>query len=473
MPPETMNQMPVLTGLFRSCVSRFKKSGSKSKSGKRTLQEGYQQNDNAGFPRDRNASSLSAHEVCDGERIPVRDPESNNNATHQQQRSRIDLNPNIETGIIKVERDGQKVAAIVLNQSMAMDWNAILIYRSKISRYTKELRGIDTNISQLEENKAKALKEGDEFAETQQATMQIADIINTDTIQRVRAEIDDLECGLGEFQERKRKFVRKLTRAQDMFHLSLSRLETTIRRLFEENDLLDDAATSDDSDAISQTPLSPSFSPGFHGPLPVLVKASSPTPTEIERRKTRQNIWDLSERVETLEDRLSDWPNYRSDRLKSYIQALEEGETSDTQTVFDLKLLKERQDTTRKLIDAEEEYTKTEAHAREIGVFIDDGEQEEGFDDYDDDGYTISHEKEMADESQLDWIYGWMEETPENDAEPDVVRVGETALDDWNVREVQIEDSVSVRDIFVSVGRRRERIDAYREVCEDLKVSRT
>jgi len=417
------------------------------------------------------------HSLLSGSNFPKKEPtprhqnETNKTAGYRQDRSRIGL-PDIETEVIEIEKDGKSLPAILLNQSMAKDWNIVLKYKTKIERYTEELHSTDVQISRLEESEEEAIKEGDAYVETQDG-MELEDIIKSKTIQRVRAQVADLRSKLKELSERRRTVLDKLNQAQGLSDVAQSNLETTIQRLFEENGLLNGADTPAGSSAISPTQSSLPVSPDLR-----TLNASSPkrlslSASEVERRKTQQKIWDLSEELQTLDDKISNWPMYRTKRLQGYLQALQAGETSDTQTVFDLKLLKECQTTTRALIDAEEEYSKTETHARDIGVFVDDGEKEEGFGDYDDDGYTISQEQEMKGAGYLDWIYGWMEETPEKDAEPDIAGWPETGLDEWDARVVEMDDSVSVRDIVVSVGRRRERIDEYRKFCNSLKNAKT
>lgn len=172
---------------------------------------------------------------------------------------------------------------------------------------------IDCVANELEDLKSKVLKEGDVFTESQ-LDMQISDIVNTETIKRVRAELQDLESKAEEVAREKQTIVGKLTQAQDIVNLTHSNLEAAIRHLFKANNISTVA-----SDCTHSSSPSRDLVPGFHRALPVRAKVRSPTPTELERRQTQQKIWDLSELVAALEGRMNDWSSIREEQLDEFL----------------------------------------------------------------------------------------------------------------------------------------------------------
>ncbi|KAF4634900.1 hypothetical protein G7Y89_g3189 [Cudoniella acicularis] len=166
-------------------------------------------------------------------------------------------------------------------------------------------------------------------------------------------------------------------------------MEQDLKELLAENHLLEDTPPPSDAGIQEDNPRSA-----------VAAKPPTPTPSELQQQRR----------------------NWRDEVAK--------GKCDDTQSVFDLNLLIQQREATQELIQAEKNFLVAKQHARGLGVFFTDYDQE-------------SQLQDLGD--------GWSK-----DAE----------VDEWNSRPIDLSDSVSV----VAESKEKRRIDRWRLMCEQMAL---
>lgn len=146
----------------------------------------------------------------------------------------------------------------------------------------------------------------------------------------------------------------------------------------------------------------------------------------------------------------------RHDREERQFQArLAAGVNTSSATVFDLKLVLDKQRLTRNLIEAEEDYEEAKAKAVREGIHLGDDDRSSGFVSLESDGYRESQGN--ADDENLipEQFLDWMVKIPDH-ASPDEPKEW-PKVDEWESTSVEGWDSVSV----VAKGSDRKRIDRW------------
>lgn len=179
---------------------------------------------------------------------------------------------------------------------------------------------------------------------------------------------------------------------------------------------------------------------------------------ELFRRNARDDL-------QYARRNLDEWENAfenRHDKYRwaheNYLEAVWEGNTSDTQTVFDHQAFEGKRDITRGLIKAEAYYEKAMNRAKALGVLKNDYYQESNFASEPSDG---DYGLESGAQYNLcpfdrEFIENWNDEVddsgrdePQEPPEPD----------DWDAKSIGFSDSISC----VDWTRNRKRLDRWQE----------
>ena len=116
-------------------------------------------------------------------------------------------------------------------------------------------------------------------------------------------------------------------------------------------------------------------------------------------------------------------------------------------------------ESTRVLIEAEEELERAEARARAVGVIGNLPDQTSHFLDLEEDGYVESEEPSEEPPMDLDFVKTWTEGVCEGPPDEHL----DVEVDDWDMKTVGIEDSLSVVDGLYG---NRKYIDRWRFACD-------
>jgi hypothetical protein len=113
------------------------------------------------------------------------------------------------------------------------------------------------------------------------------------------------------------------------------------------------------------------------------------------------------------------------------------------------------------VIQAEKEFDEAIETAKKLGEILNEIEQESGFISRSDDGYHESVTDQLIAHVDRNRIHRWM-----NGLEDNVEQLPKSLSDEWNSRNVEMCDSVS---ITFQVRRERQRIDRWRATCDREK----
>ena len=114
---------------------------------------------------------------------------------------------------------------------------------------------------------------------------------------------------------------------------------------------------------------------------------------------------------------------------------------------------------TRDLIEAEEDLERAEARARAAGVIGNLPDQTSHFLDLEEDGHVESEEPSEEPPMDLDFVKSWTEDVCEGPPDEHM----DIEVDDWDMRTVGLGDSLSVVDGFHG---NRKHIDRWRFACD-------
>ena len=197
-----------------------------------------------------------------------------------------------------------------------------------------------------------------------------------------------------------------------------------------------------------------------------------PPPSEEEqaRQQVINAIWAAKETLDQARRDFEQRENIRAREFQANQAAADRGEptTDATPDDFDVRWVVRYGELTRDLINAEAAYADVKRSAFEAGVplpFEDNETVCEAMDEDDGVGYTISKEQELVASVPSPTVRRWLDKVPEggevgSPSFGDGVRSGSES-DEWEAEEVGISDSVSL----VAEGRKRARIDRWREKC--------
>ena len=145
--------------------------------------------------------------------------------------------------------------------------------------------------------------------------------------------------------------------------------------------------------------------------------------------------------------------------LDEYLQAVQDGTCDLPQSDFDRMGVEMLQARTRDYIDAEIAYEEVKTRARALRLLDNEFDQDSNFIDDPDDGYRESHEAEMMDRVDEDFIEGWRAKIINSQ---DMGNLEEQLeADDWEAKTIGISDSISL----VDYTRNGARIERWQEIC--------
>ena len=126
---------------------------------------------------------------------------------------------------------------------------------------------------------------------------------------------------------------------------------------------------------------------------------------------------------------------------------------------LDLVHVTQKFEATRALIEAEEALELAEARARAIGIIGNLPDQTSHFLDLEEDGHVESEEPSEEPPMDLDFVKTWTESVCEGPPDECI----DVEVDDWDMRTVGLEDSLSVVNVFHGD---RKHIDRWHFACD-------
>lgn len=154
--------------------------------------------------------------------------------------------------------------------------------------------------------------------------------------------------------------------------------------------------------------------------------------------------------------------NYYNEQ-QAYLQEVQDGTCSLSQTEFDLRMLDTARIVNSRFIEAEALYRKARQQARDVGVMHHEDDQSSGFPDYLDDGYRESFEAEMIGENDTECIYKWLDKL---DLQSSCSASANFDTDtDWCI------ESLVTRDVSVYDFQGRKRIDKWEAMCDEVRAT--
>lgn len=134
--------------------------------------------------------------------------------------------------------------------------------------------------------------------------------------------------------------------------------------------------------------------------------------------------------------------------------------TDPTPEAFDVRWVKQFQEMTRELIDAEEALAQANAVAAEEGLEVQLGDDalSSGFGD---DGarYAESVEREMVESAPTELVLGWLIGVPDDDQ---TAEDQQQIADEWEADELEFGDAASA----YAIGKEKSKIERWRTMCK-------
>jgi hypothetical protein len=327
--------------------------------------------------------------------------------------------------------------------STALALPAMFIWQfNRVYQCEDQISQIRGNIRALEQNKAEfesmvvdlnGLLENPQVQEEREAL--------TQDLQEALETIQKYEMEIGTLVEKLEYWTEKKLWPHDQI---FSQMKEVLQRY----NLLDEKGETSEHEMDEQ-----------HMMNDIEMEAPSQTPSELakqelhmEREAAADLVREARFRLQDAEHKVDNWKDYCDRQYREFEATQSQRAYDTTKTEFDGLMLLEAQEATRELIQAEETLEETIKHAREFGLVFEDFDQESCFPDHIDDGYRESWEAHETAHVDRGWIESWMRaEKPEYPSESD----------DWDFREVDLCDSVSL----VAEGKERKRIDRWRVMC--------
>ena len=341
-------------------------------------------------------------------------------------------------------RNGEMCLGLSLTRSMVYRWNKIFQGESKIERYK-------CNINELERDELEVEGFINDIGKRLDHSAKATSIGTSQVLQELKhAEHSIFKAGI-----EKRLLEMKLQRTQADMEISRRQLARDWRELLAENNLLEPILASDNGSCTN------------HGAMVQRVRRHiTLTASEIAQNAVTQaqdeavkDIRLKEQRLQNAQGKIDNWREYYDEEYRKYSQRVADSIIQPARTTFDITLLKEQQEATGALIEAERAVEESRQHARRLGVVLRGTDQESGFASDDDDGYGGSTEADLIQQVDPAWIERWMNDKGET---PHYA----TECDEWDLQTVDLCDSVSV----VAEGKERTRIDSWRAICEGIDI---
>lgn len=390
--------------------------------------------------REQTGSSLEPHDGMNDE----------NNDMDEHDADQVHIPQLIVSNLemITYEEGGNVGTAMTLSRDFVRVVNTVLRCENKIARYTKELKELEGQIGEMEEMLLEIRLEIDQLSP-----------INEER----SAKENLLESGtniLDGFNEQRDTLLHKLEKARKELENPQEGLYYEFKRTFKRYGLLEDiSGASESGDAppnqtSQQKPTTPET-------------PQSPTEIEAQRAAEEEALHaaydrkrELDGRVNALRERHDEWYLEYDDNLRDYRGALAREDTDITKTEFDYNMFCNHRDVIQDLILSEQELQEAIDDARALGIVDGSDQQESHFQDYADDGYRISQEKEWIDHLDHNKIDNWVNGLPDEEP-PSPLEAPEGDADEWEVRDVDFGESISV----IAEGKPRDRIDRWRSAA--------
>lgn len=194
-------------------------------------------------------------------------------------------------------------------------------------------------------------------------------------------------------------------------------------------------------------------------------RAPSLSPEEQIAEEIRSEFWSCWHYLEGAQEAFDHREEERAFERQQNVDAEARGETprDESPEAFDHRWIVKVQELTRRLIHAEEVMAAAKTAAKAAGVDVGEYGQTSKFLDDVEDGYRVSHEREIAASAPVPKITHWLSRVPSEVLSPTFPETpGKTTADDWEGKEIGLSDSASV----VAEGPERKRIDKWRTVCD-------
>ena len=203
--------------------------------------------------------------------------------------------------------------------------------------------------------------------------------------------------------------------------------------------------------------------------------------SEQLRQKAREELDTRSHDLDAIQAKFDNQRNLYEEHLAKYQEGFRNGTYDFSRTEFDCRKLEYSQDVTRALIEAEEAYDEAEEHAKAIGAIGSTCDQDSSYGQYEE---SLPDDHMASYIAQKDWgsVHKWLANVPDHDLledpnsqhnpkctnngdweegqnGPDNARGSEE--DDWDVPEVEIQDSASAIDYDYN----RKYLDRWQQLC--------
>jgi len=348
---------------------------------------------------------------------------------------------------IIMTNDGAKdCLALVLTRDMVTKMNEILLGTCKVNRLEDRVDEL-----QREVNRATIFLE-QSLAEIKALP---ASESKSDEEAKIRQEMKETDERLQRALGRKERTEENLHSEKRNLSFSRDEIQEVFHRVLSESQLVEEEATAAREDEESNKTEAASQRSG-------ISRNSNETwisIDELNRKATYEEVEATRQYLQSLQDDFDGRQNFYDNEFRDYQEAVEEGACMLPQSEFDRIHIGNIQRLTTGLIDAEAAYEDGMARARALDIIGNEFEQESDFVDQADDGYRDSHEAEMAAGVDRFFINAWMDATADSEDQEDKPEIGTT--DNWDAESIGISDSISM----VAEGRRRVKIDRWRETC--------
>lgn len=195
--------------------------------------------------------------------------------------------------------------------------------------------------------------------------------------------------------------------------------------------------------------------------------ASTASPPNLTASQEKQQVLETAcynayDRLNSARQTFDDRDRLREEeRLLDEFAAKNDQPTTDsTPEAFDVRWVKQFQEMTRELIEAEEGLAQASARAAEEGLEVQLGDEalSSGFGD-DGEGYAESVEREMVESAPTELVLGWITGVLGDDQ---TAEDQQQVADEWEADEVEFGNAASA----YAIGKEKSKIERWRAMCK-------
>ncbi|KAM0803636.1 hypothetical protein BDR22DRAFT_818828 [Usnea florida] len=203
--------------------------------------------------------------------------------------------------------------------------------------------------------------------------------------------------------------------------------------------------------------------------------------SEQLRQAAREELDKRSHTLDLIQAKFDNQRNLYEQNLAKYQEGFRDGTYNFSRTIFDCRKLEYSQNVTRALIEAEEAYDEAEEYAKGIGAIGSTCDQDSSYGQYEE---SLPDDHMASYLAQKDWgsVHKWLANVPDHDMltdpnsqyNPKCTDNGDwkedqngpenakgSEEDDWDVPEVEIQDSASAIDYDYN----RKYLDRWQQLC--------